>query len=54
MGEHVGVIVGCQVQFGINCINDVWKFGKNFPNIKSAINPKLYEQPRMVICLLLP
>ena len=54
-----------RVQFGINSTSDVWKFCQNwtsrrgesdlekFPNITSIINPKLYEQHRMIICLLL-
>ena len=54
-----------RVQFGINSTSDVWKFCQNwtsrrgesdlakFSNITSIINPKLYEQHRMIICLLL-
>ena len=55
-----------RVRFGINgTSSDVWKFCQNwtsrrgesdlakFPNIASIINPKLYEQHRMIICLLL-
>ena len=38
-----------RVQLGINSTSDGWKF----PNITSTINPKLYEQHRMITCLLL-
>ena len=52
-----------RVQFGINSTSDVWKLCQNwlrrrgendlakFPNITSIINPKLYEQHRMIIRL---
>ena len=54
------------VQFWINnSTSDVWKFCQNwtsrrcesnlpkFPNITSTINPKLYEQHRMIILFII-